>query len=97
MSIPATGLGDDERLVVSPRRARHMLDCGNTRLYELLKNKELEFVCGRPVTQDHYRVDPPLYRAALKEAQSTDESATGAAAERRGRPPKVRSNESAAP
>ncbi len=48
MSIPSTGLGDDERLVVSPRRARHMLDCGNTRLYELLKNKELEsYVDGR--------------------------------------------------
>jgi hypothetical protein len=49
MSIPSsTGLGDDGRLVVSPRRARYLLDCGNTRLYELLKNKELDsYLDGR--------------------------------------------------
>jgi len=48
MSIPSTGLSNDERLVVSPRRARHMLDCGNTRLYELLKNQELvSYLDGR--------------------------------------------------
>jgi hypothetical protein len=48
MSIPSTGLSDDERLVVCPRRARYMLDCGNTRLYELLKNNDLEsFLDGR--------------------------------------------------
>ena len=48
MSIHSIGLGDFERLVVSPRRARHMLDCGNTRLYELLKNQELEsYLDGR--------------------------------------------------
>jgi hypothetical protein len=48
MSIQSTGLGDDERLVVSPRRARHMLDCGNTRLYELLAAGELDsFLDGR--------------------------------------------------
>jgi hypothetical protein len=48
MSIPSTRLCNDERLVVSPRRARHMLDCGNTRLYELLKNQELDsFLDGR--------------------------------------------------
>lgn len=41
--------GDDvERLVVSPRRARLMLDVGNTRLYELLKANKLEsYVDGR--------------------------------------------------
>jgi hypothetical protein len=97
MSIPATGLGDDERLVVSPRRARHMLDCGNTRLYELLKNKELEsYVDGRSrkiITASIHR----YIAQRLKEAQSTDEPAPGVAAERHGRPPKVRSNESAAP
>jgi hypothetical protein len=39
---------DHFRLVVSPRRARHMLDIGNTRLYELLNNKELDsFLDGR--------------------------------------------------
>lgn len=48
VSIPSTGLSDDERLVVSPRRAKHMLDCGNTRLYELLNSKELEsYLDGR--------------------------------------------------
>jgi hypothetical protein len=41
MSVHSTGLNDYERLVVSPRRAKHMLDCGNTRLYELIKSKEL--------------------------------------------------------
>jgi len=48
MSLQRTGLSDDERLVVSPRHARHMLDIGNTRLYELLKGKELEsYLDGR--------------------------------------------------
>jgi hypothetical protein len=48
MSIQSTGLSDHERLVVSPRRAKHMLDCGNTRLYELLKDGELaSFLDGR--------------------------------------------------
>jgi hypothetical protein len=42
MSIHSTGLSPDEPLVVSPRRARHMLDCGNTRLYELIAARELE-------------------------------------------------------
>jgi hypothetical protein len=42
MSIHSTGLGKDEPLVVSPRRARLMLDCGNTRLYELISAWELE-------------------------------------------------------
>jgi hypothetical protein len=48
MSIHSTGLGDEERLVVGPRRARHLLDMGNTRLYELLAAGELDsFVDGR--------------------------------------------------
>ena len=44
MSIPSTGLGDDEELVivVSPKRAMELLDCGQTRLYELLASGELE-------------------------------------------------------
>jgi hypothetical protein len=38
----------DERLVVSPRRARYLLDVGNTRLYELLAANELDsFLDGR--------------------------------------------------
>jgi len=48
MSISSTAPSDDERLVVSPRRARYMLDCGNTRLYELLNSNELEsYLDGR--------------------------------------------------
>jgi hypothetical protein len=48
MSIQSTGLSDYERLVVSPRRVKHMLDCGNTRLYELIKGKELDsYLDGR--------------------------------------------------
>ena len=42
MSIQSTGLGHDEALVVSPRRARRMLDCGNTRLYELISARKVE-------------------------------------------------------
>jgi hypothetical protein len=41
MSIHSTGLGKDEPLVVSPRRARLMLDCVNTRLYQLIAAREL--------------------------------------------------------
>jgi hypothetical protein len=48
MSIPSTALSKDGRLVVSPRRARHMLDIGNTHLYELLGAGELDsFLDGR--------------------------------------------------
>ncbi len=42
MSIHSTGLGDDERLVVSPRRAAVFLDCGITRVYELLNSGQLQ-------------------------------------------------------
>jgi hypothetical protein len=42
MAIQSTGPVNDEPLVVSPRRARHMLDRGNTRLYELIAARELE-------------------------------------------------------
>jgi hypothetical protein len=39
---------DEQRLVVSPRRAMHMLDCGRTRLYELIGNGELDsYLDGR--------------------------------------------------
>jgi hypothetical protein len=48
MSIQSTRLSKDERLVVSPRRARYLLDIGNTHLYELLAAGELEsFLDGR--------------------------------------------------
>jgi hypothetical protein len=39
---------DHDQLVVSPRRAAQMLDCGNTKIYELLNNKELDsYLDGR--------------------------------------------------
>ena len=48
MSIHSTGIGHDEPLIVSPRRARTLLDIGNTRLYELLGSGELEsFKAGK--------------------------------------------------
>ena len=37
-----TGRDSDGPLVVSPTKAMRMLDCGRTRLYELLSNGELE-------------------------------------------------------
>jgi excisionase family DNA binding protein len=42
MSIPSTGLGRDERLVVSPNEAKTLLNIGTTRLYELLSEQELD-------------------------------------------------------
>jgi hypothetical protein len=48
MMMDSTTLTDDQRIVVGPRRARHMLDCGTTRLYQLLAAGELEsFLDGR--------------------------------------------------
>jgi hypothetical protein len=48
MSIQSTGLSDNERLVVSPRRAKHLLDIGTTRLYELVNANELDsYLDGR--------------------------------------------------
>jgi hypothetical protein len=48
MSMHSTDLTDDDRLVVSPRSAWHMLDIGNTHGYELLKADELEsYLDGR--------------------------------------------------
>ena len=42
MSNHSSELSDNERLVVSPARAKAMLDCGTTRLYQLLAAGELE-------------------------------------------------------
>ena len=47
MAHPING-ACSESLVVSPRRAAQMLDCGRTRLYELIANRELlSFLDGR--------------------------------------------------
>ena len=85
MSIHSTGLSDFERLVVSPRRARHMLDCGNTRLYELLKNQELEsYLDGRSrkitVESIHRYIEQ---RLAARDSTDKDQQCR-----RRGRPRK---------
>ena len=40
MSIGSVGLGD--AIWVSPKKAEVMLDIGHTRLYQLIKSKELE-------------------------------------------------------
>ena len=85
MSIHSTGLSDCERLVVSPRRARHMLDCGNTRLYELLKNQELvSYLDGRSrkITVELIR----LYitrRLAVRESTGTDPQVRGPGRQRK--------------
>jgi hypothetical protein len=85
MSIQSTGLGDDERLVVSPRRARHMLDCGNTRLYELLATGELDsFLDGRSrkITVNS------IHRYIARRLARTAAANTAPQPRRRGRPPK---------
>jgi hypothetical protein len=54
MSIK-TNLGPDDRLLASLRRARTMLDCGNTQLYSLMNSGELESVWlgrSRKITVD---------------------------------------------
>jgi hypothetical protein len=48
MAKPKHTPSDNERLLVRPRRACHLLDCGTTRLYELIDGGELEsFLDGR--------------------------------------------------
>ncbi len=42
MSIHSTGLGDDEPLAVSPRRAGLLLSKGLTKIYEAINAGELE-------------------------------------------------------
>ena len=86
MHILSTGLDGDERLVVSPRRARHMLDCGNTRLYELINGGELDsFLDGRSrkITVES------IHRYIARHLAPTDNSVgTKPQPPRRGRPRK---------
>jgi hypothetical protein len=85
MSIPSTGLSNDERLVVSPRRARYMLDCGVTRLYELLKNQELvSYLDGR---SRKILVDS-IHRYIARRLEAEGEATAAQTGRRRGRPRK---------
>jgi excisionase family DNA binding protein len=42
MSIHSTGLGDNDKLVVSPKVAGRMLDVGETTIYALIGSGQLE-------------------------------------------------------
>jgi hypothetical protein len=81
MSQQSTGFSDDERLVVGPRRAAHMLDCGLTRVYELIKTGELDsyFDGGRkiPVATIKARIERQL--AAAQAAPEARENPTARA------------------
>jgi hypothetical protein len=58
MSICSIAPADDSPLVVKPKGARRMFNCGNTRLYELLAAGELDsFLDGRSrkITVDSIR------------------------------------------
>jgi len=73
MSIMSTGLGNDEALCVSPRRAARMLDLGLTRTYELLNSGELKsFKDGKSrrviVASMHEYVARRLAETATEEA-----------------------------
>lgn len=60
----------DERLVVSPKRARYLLDVGNTRLYELLAASELDsFLDGRS-----RKITVESIRRYISRRLSTDQS-----------------------
>ena len=75
MSIQSTGLFDWEAapLVVKPKTAWKMLACSNTRGYELIAAGELELISGRPLAQDHRRINPPLHRTAARACRQSDE------------------------
>jgi hypothetical protein len=83
MMTDSTTLTDDQRIVVSPRRARHMLDCGTTRLYQLLAAGELEsFLDGRS-----RKITVASIRRYVERRLSTT-TATNPPLRRRGRPRK---------
>jgi len=94
MSILATRLSDAERLVVSPRRARHMLDCGNTHLYELLKSELESYRDGRS-----RKILVASINALVARRLAAEEAATTASQprRRRGRPRKMSRPEGATP
>jgi hypothetical protein len=70
MSKNSIGL-DEQRLVVNPRRAMHMLDCGRTRLYDLIGNGELDsYLDGRArkitVESIHRHIERRLAQHGIK-------------------------------
>ena len=76
---------DHFRLVVSPRRARYMLDIGNTRLYELLNSNELDsFLDGRnrKITVES------IHRLIARRLTQTT-GVLNTSPRRRGKPPKI--------
>jgi excisionase family DNA binding protein len=42
MNIQSSGLGDEEPLIVRPKLACRLLSVGETRLYEMIANGEIE-------------------------------------------------------
>jgi hypothetical protein len=83
MSFPSTiGHTEDGPLVVSPRRARHLLDVGNTRLYELLAASELDsFLDGRS-----RKITVESIHRYISRRLATDHSLASSAVHSRGRP-----------
>jgi hypothetical protein len=84
--------GDDlEPLAVSPRQTRRLLNIGNTYLYKLLNNGELESYWegrSRKVTMQSIRARHERQLAAARGAAATTETAR-----RRGRPRKLSASE----
>jgi hypothetical protein len=76
---------DSEPLVVSPRRARYILDCSNTYLYELLNRKELDSYLeghSRKITMES------IHRLIARRLTITIDTSK-ASRRKRGRPPKL--------
>jgi hypothetical protein len=72
-------LSDHERLLVRPRRACHLLDCGTTRLYELIDAGELQsFLDGasRKITVESIRRYIAKHLASATEGSSAPEVAS---------------------
>ena len=85
MSDEKSGPGDYDRLLVCPRRACYLLDCGTTHLYELIEKGELDsFLDGR----SRKIVVASIHRLIAKRLASTQSSNDGPQPRRRGRPRK---------
>jgi hypothetical protein len=86
MSSPTSESGDEGRLLVGPRRACYLLDCGPTHLYELIGKGEIEsFLDGR----SRKIVVASIHRLIAKRLASKQSSNDVPQPRRRGRPRKV--------